>query len=210
VLNLYKVGSDGGELTQLTFSEEGKNRNPVWSPDSSMIAYNSGTDYEQPAELWIVGADGSNPQMVYDNVKLYYPPAWNPGSSLLAIPAYGGGDTEEGGGLWLVPTDGSAPWVLPGTEGWSCSDPVWSPTDDGWPLFFNGYFGDKDKYGEDPSAGLWSYTPDGGVVHVDGADWGPVWCPNGTLEAAFGFGSGSKDNPVNEVHFFQIEPDLWP
>jgi hypothetical protein len=208
MLNLYKVRSDGSDLTQLTSSEEGENRHPVWSLDSSMIAYLFFTDYQLPAELWMIGADGTHPQMLYDNAKSHGYPAWNPDGSLLAVPGYTGED-GEGGGLWLAPTDGSDPWVLPGTDGWSCYDPVWSPTDDGWPLLFYGYnSGAGDPYGKDSVSGLWAYTPGDELMHIDHAHWGPVWCPNGALQAAFGF-SLDHDDPKNEVHFFEVEPGLW-
>jgi hypothetical protein len=212
MLNLYKVRSDGSDLTQLTFSEEGENRHPVWSLDSSMIAYLFFTDYQLPAELWTVGADGTDSQMLYDNAKAHSYPAWNPDGSLVAMPGYSD-EGSDGGGLWMVPTDGSDPWALPGTDEWSCYDPVWSPTSDGWPLLFYGYHsGMGDSCGKYSVSGLWAYTPGDGLMHVDHANWGPVWCPNGRLQAAFGFTAAHEDDhdPVNAVQFFEVEPGLWP
>jgi hypothetical protein len=204
--NLFKSRPDGGDVTQLTSYSGGEMiSNPAWAPDGSGIAYYRHAEHGVPANLWVMGADGSDPREILQELRYYDPPAWSPDGAQLAVPGYYDQDSGEGGGLYLVSVDGSASSVISGTEGWSCNGVVFAPTESGWPVFFRGYDPEQKGHG-----GLWAYTPEGGVVHVDGASWGPVWCPNGTLQAAFGFQSGSKDAPVNEVYFFQVEPGLWP
>ena len=147
----------------------------------------------------MMDADGSNPHMLFEGAygnDLDHVP-WSPDGSLLAVPK-----EKEVGGLWLVPTDGSEPWVVSGTEGWQCWTPVWSPTDDGWPLFFYSDGPEQDR------VMLWYVSEAGeepqGLAY---ADWGPIWTRDGS-RLAVGFVELSGEVPQSDVYFFQSEPDF--
>jgi len=199
VFNLFKFSPDGSDRAQLTFAEEGNNIRQAWSPDGERIAYVYALEYSGPGDVWVMDADGSNPQLLFEDAYAngYDHLVWSPDGSLLAVP-------KEGGGLWLVPADGSDPWLGPGTEGWECWNPVWSPTDDGWPLFFYGYAPEKDLQM------LW-YLPEMGEEpgSLGYADWGPTWPADGS-RLAIDFTDMSGDVPETEVYFFEAEPDFWP
>jgi hypothetical protein len=211
--NVYKVRPDGSDLTQVTNNTGGDARSPAWSPDDSLIAYHLMKGPEEPAELWVT--DGTDAKMVFEGTRWHDPPAWNPRDSQIAVPGYGEGEYGHGGGLWIVSLDGSDPWMVPGTEGSTCSSPVWSPTDDGWPLLFRAYppEGEEGDGSKEEKYRLWWYTPDEGQQAMDFADvaWGPAWCLDGTQQAVFGFSTdyGSSDYQ-GAAYFFQVEPDFWP
>ncbi len=62
---LFSVGVDGSELTQLTDEPSGGNQGPIYSPDGQSIAFKSsrpnaaGTSNSQ---IWVIDADGGNPR----------------------------------------------------------------------------------------------------------------------------------------------------
>jgi hypothetical protein len=196
--NLYRVSPDGSERTQLTHSEEGNNIRQAWSPDGERIAYVYAPEYSGPGDVWVMDADGSNAQILFEGIYAngFDHLVWSPNGSLLAVPA-------EEGGLWLVPTDGSDPSMEPGTEGWTCWTPLWSPNEDGWPLFFYSHAPDEHL----PM--LWYLTEPGGEPWSLGyASWGPWWTADGS-HLAIGFTDYSGDEPETEVLFFPAEPDFW-
>jgi hypothetical protein len=235
--NLFKARLDGSDLTQLTSNQTGYNSSAAWSPDGSRIAYTFYTDYEQPAELRVMNADGSNQRQVLPQVG-YGAPLWSRDSSYLVVSGYGEGEYGQSGGLWFVPLDGSDSWQAPGSAGWSCWNPTWSPTATGWPLFFHGYGAQSgadsghSKPGSSTfSKGLQGYGVEGGryggpgaggglsgiwwlsqdsdaPTYFSSADWGPVW---GGDRVAFGYVQGeSGENRQTTVYFYQTEPAFWP
>ena len=62
---LFSVGVDGSDLTQLTDEPSGGNQGPIYSPDGQSIAFKSnrpnaaGTANSQ---IWVIDADGGNPR----------------------------------------------------------------------------------------------------------------------------------------------------
>jgi len=199
-LDLYRVRPDGSDMTPLTSDGAGwYNIRQAWSPDGSQIAYVHTDDYMGPGDVWVMNADGTDAHMLFEDIygNGYHHLTWSPDGSSLAVPA-------AEGGLYVVPVDGSDPWIVPGTEGWDCWLPSWSPTDDGWPLFFHGY---------DPSgglSGLW-YTSGAadGPLYITPAEWGPAWSPDGS-HAAIGFADYTGDMPSGTIYIFQTYPDFWP
>jgi len=198
-VDLYVAHPDGSDLTRLTFDGIGwYNIRQAWSPQGDRIAFVHTDDYNGPGEVWVINADGTDAQMLFDGIygEGYDHLAWSPDGTSLAVPA-------ADGGLYIVPVDGAQPWIVPGTEEWYCWSPVWSPTEDGWPLFFY-------SRGPDDVKGLW-YVMDGsgGPSYLAGADWGPVWSPDGD-RAAVGFTDYTGDMPTTEIYFLQTCPDFWP
>jgi hypothetical protein len=192
---LAKVRPDGSEATSLVSVDEGYISRAVWAPDSSQVTYvHPRGGYENPGDLWIVGADGLDPtQLLTATVVPYSSLAWDPNQSLIAVSGFDGG-------VWLVPPDGSDPWIVPGTEGASWYDATWSPTASGWPLMFL-------RSGEYS----WYYASagDAEAMRYATAKW-MGWCPGETPTAVFGQFGGTDAEPWAGVYYFDIEPDFWP
>jgi Tol biopolymer transport system component len=136
--SINKTRPDGSELTHLTAPDTGYNSRSAWSPDGTQVAYaqvtgapNMESAYHQPANLWVVGADGSNPQMIFEGMSPgSLPLAWSPDGKWIAV------DTADKQ-LWLVSPDGKEKQMLAGAvENASLGYLMWSPTATGWPLLY--------------------------------------------------------------------------
>ena len=110
---------------------------PVWSPDGKRIAFEHLGDGDmQPAQVFVMNADGSNLHRVSVNPgQIHYAesdPAWSPDGKSLAYWSYGYGIviTDADGGS-PQPVFSDFPLVAYGTK------PAWSP--DGASLFFGSF-----------------------------------------------------------------------
>jgi Tol biopolymer transport system component len=69
--DIFTVHPDGTDRVKLTSSQDGTySFGPMWSPDSSRLLFIRGSGQvldRQPAELWIVEADGTDPVQVFDS-----------------------------------------------------------------------------------------------------------------------------------------------
>ena len=80
--DIYTVPIDGGEATALT-QGIAWNYQPRYSPDGLRIAFIS--DREGGDNLWVMGADGSNPRsLTEEKDNLLHTPAWSPDGHYLA------------------------------------------------------------------------------------------------------------------------------
>lgn len=76
-LQLWLVRSDGSEAHPLTQAGDYNHHNFAWSPDGKQLAFMrfNQTVLTDPAELWLIDADGSHP---IELVKGGYAPQWIP------------------------------------------------------------------------------------------------------------------------------------
>ncbi len=72
--DIYKVRSDGAELTNLS-NTPGNNFMPDWSPDGSRIVFTSERDGNR--ELYVMNADGSNQVQITDSSADEVRPRWS-------------------------------------------------------------------------------------------------------------------------------------
>jgi len=116
--------TDGtGSSTLVRGSAERSPADPAWSPDGREIAYRAGAPSEGASQIWVIGADGANPRLIYDNPRIEGGPSWSPDGTRLAVVA--------NGSLLVMDADGSGRSVLAGTgvdstpAKWNA---VWSPS----------------------------------------------------------------------------------
>ena len=102
----------------------GNNRDPVWSPDGTRIAFISDTNTTLPSNVYVVNADGTNLVRLPDTFN-DVEPAWSPDGTKIAFAANRDGVV---GSIYTITTDGTntiqrvtnAP---PGSD----QAPAWSP-----------------------------------------------------------------------------------
>lgn len=151
--HVYRMPADGGDAENLTGdSGLALNIHPVYSPDGSEIAFIS--DRLGQNNLWIMGADGSDPRAVFTDMDIRaMEPVWTPDSEYIVVrqTSMGGGGlfeyglfmyhTDGGGGIELVPYTIEMP-------GWPSVSP------DGRYLYFHQFVGTPLPYGgQDSSVG---------------------------------------------------------
>jgi TolB protein len=124
---IYVMNADGSDQRRVTEGSE-LNWYPSWSPDGQRILFYR-LVRDAPNELWIIDADGQNPQLL---VFSSGSGAWSPDGSRVVYPD--GADID----LFVIGVDG-ADRVALGIEGfpqWGIDDPAWSP--DGSQIAFTG------------------------------------------------------------------------
>lgn len=136
---VYRMPSVGGEAICLTQNSGiALNFHPRFSPDGRRIAFVS--DRKGQENLWVMNADGSNPQPVMlDPVTRVMGPKWTPdGQAIVATRAFPtNGFQRSSERIWLFPVDGKvdAPRELTGSPfGYQTSWASLSP--DGSRLYF--------------------------------------------------------------------------
>src|SRR5262249_24128428 len=108
--HVYRVPSTGGQAESLTQSSGvALNFHPRFSPDGSRIAFVS--DRTGPNALWVMNADGSNPEPVFvDPVTRITEPSWlADGKAVVAVrnfPTYS--MHRRLARIWKFSLDGSA------------------------------------------------------------------------------------------------------
>jgi Tol biopolymer transport system component len=140
VNQVYSVNPDGSALAQLTH-DAGGSAFPVWSPDGTKIAIDGGPS---PAGIYIMNADGTNPQRVTDPALFL---SWSGDGSKLAYVRQGNNNAPD---IFTINANGTGETNIT-SDPISDFAPSWSP--DGTKIVFI-------KSG-DPSAGVWTMNADG-------------------------------------------------
>ncbi len=118
--DLWRVSRSGGDAVRLT-SSTGRESNPHFSPDGSMIAFSG--QYEGSTDVFVVPVEGGQPKRLTwhpgaDNVMCWAPD----GNSVIFISSRMGFPTQESR-FFTVPVDGGMPepLVVPRAAGGSIS-----------------------------------------------------------------------------------------
>ena len=117
--DIYVIHADGTNLLRVT-AQETRELEPCWSPDGSMIAYQS----QRPS--WVIyaaNADGTNELQVTNGLS--WSPSWSPDGEAIAYSA--------GAAIHQVSLVRGAAELL--TQGGTCGRPNWSP--DGQSIAFH-------------------------------------------------------------------------
>lgn len=191
--DIWTAEADGSDARQLT-GDGSIDAEPVFSRDGRSIAYWSRASIDQPWDLRVMDADGSDGLVIATGIDgsstaLTHPaaPVWSPEGDRMIFDAFVPELTGAAAGcpsydgqfcgsrLFTAATDGSG-FARIGDPDLDARSPAWSPTGD--LIVFGGAQGDM--------PGLYAMDPSGGDVQrigqVSGVDWSFIvnsWSPDG-------------------------------
>jgi Tol biopolymer transport system component len=206
---IWTMAADGSLQTRVVRVDGANLSQPAFSPDGRQIVYvrwPTAPVKWQEADLWIVGADGSNAHLLAHDTELDWIPAWSPDGAWIAFtsraaqaqpaaaqvaqPQPGGPPVvlaNDAGGwrTYLIRANGSDRHAL--TTGGQALAPVWSP--DGQRLAYHGTRdGNLDVFVANADG-----TGEQRITDDPAADWSPAWSPDGTKLAFTSNRSGNDD-----------------
>ena len=182
-LSIWSMNHDGSSPTRLTDDKSRGERlpnftpvydsSPVWSPDGTKIAFISNRNYL--FSLYVMNADGSNAQLVTDQVLDPGETSWSPDGRKIAFSAgarFTIGMGKPSIAIYVINVDGGGIAKLTPDSGVNGS-PAWSP--DGKQIAF---VSDRDG---DGTRKIWMMNADGSNQRSTGILGGqPAWSPDGT------------------------------
>jgi Tol biopolymer transport system component len=168
--NIYAVNSDGTGQVPVTSSSDSAYAS--WSADSSKIVY-ARTAGGSDMNIWVVEADGTEPDQLTANVQQEVQPTWSPAGDRIAFLRYNGGAGYRYD-LWSMAPAGANQGSLGAGDVYGVSPLAWSPN------------GSKLAYRVQVSATdfeVWTMNADGSSkVNVSDSpanDGTPRWSPDG-------------------------------
>jgi len=194
---IWVMNPDGTNQHALT--DNGSNdADPAWSPDGSMLAFESVTG--NAFNLYLINADGTGlRQLTYSTRHTDVQPAWSPDGGWIAFSRQ---DMQGRGGIWKVDVAGTTLKRLTGEESQN-SHPSWSP--DGSTIAF-----ETDRPG---SHDLYLMDPDGAnkrplLSTPTIQEENPNWSPDGTRIAFDSCPSSSYPCPGSaDYNIFLVNVD---
>jgi len=143
---------------------------PAFSPDGQKIVFERWSPGPEIFQIWVMGADGSNPHALTSGPAGNYAPVFSPDGKQIVYGHY----TNKSSQVWLMNADGSNPHQLTSPVGMFDSYPRFSP--DGTHIAFTRCHG-----GQCP---VWIMASDGSGAHQvtdsSATDGRPDFSPDGT------------------------------
>jgi Tol biopolymer transport system component len=122
--DIWTIGVDGTNQTNLTNTTTHSEAEPVWSPDGTKIAF-ARIAHPPPAtdnfDIYVMNPDGTGVTQVTTNPDRDWLPDWAPDGSRIAYKAEG----AEGGGIFTIDADGTGRTLL--VSDGNALSPTWSP-----------------------------------------------------------------------------------
>ena len=181
-VELWTVNTDGGITDPELLTSHGNDRlrGPVWSPDSSSVAYvrEKSGNIDDREQLWVVSSDGEGRQQLASGFAIGSP-KWSPDGARMTYENVEIGRSEE---IWTVDADGTHEKRLTEHSD-AATSPAWSP--DGARIAYVVDWMD-----------LWTMNADGTdqrlLYEGEIAVQSPAWSPDGSRVA---FTLGRRSNP---------------
>jgi TolB protein len=185
---IYTMNADGSSLSRLT-NNSADDIDPVWSPDTSKIAFESRRDGN--SEVYVMNADGTGQVNLTNRPGSGFAgfdaePAWSPDGTKIAFRTYRDGSPAQAE-IYVMNADGTNPTRLTNNAAVD-GMPDWSP--DGTKIAF---WSLRSGNGE-----VWVANADGSGVATDltnnsGQDQEPAWSPDGTKIAFTSERDGNRE-----------------
>lgn len=135
--SILLFADNGQRISSASGQVPGNPTNPDWSPDGTQLTFGA-TDDNGRDDLWIVNADGSEPQLVFDcesTCEYIDDPAWSPNGQEIAVCKLVAEGDDHVGSLLSIDIESGAQTTLFTPEPFDfCAGPRWSP--DGEALVF--------------------------------------------------------------------------
>ena len=182
--DVWIMRADGTDVRPVILSATADERYPVLSPDGTRIAFTSnrdGNDYE----IYVAGADGSNPRALTDHPGYDSAPSWSPDGQQIAFERGAVLDDDPSKDIWVMAADGTGQHQLTATAGVD-EGPAWAPAGDAI-AFTSGRQGTPDIF----RMGVDGSNPQP-VVTLEGLQESPDWQ---ALPRATGPGPGPGPTP---------------
>jgi Tol biopolymer transport system component len=115
---IHIMSDKGGRVTPLL-----DGNNPQWSPDGTRIVFDR--VYAGNKDVWVMGADGSNPQRLTTHIAVDEEPTWSPDGTKIAFRSARTGVSE----VFVMNADGSSETRVTYCDALAsqCTGPAWSP-----------------------------------------------------------------------------------
>lgn len=84
-MNLYTMKADGTDVQQVTYTTQGYNGGPFFSPDNKKILFRA--DYDKPdyLQIYAINTDGSQLRQLTHNDAVNWAPYWYPNGKVIAF-----------------------------------------------------------------------------------------------------------------------------
>ena len=216
--SIYVIATDGSEPVPVIRDTDRWDL-PVWSPDSTRLAYSTATRYSEGIEsnhIAVVNADGDGAESLTSDHETLGEgravcPAWSPDGTHIAFAGRPGGESGDLE-IWVMDADGaSITQLTDNLDSEGC--PLWSP--DGTRLLYTIY---RDLDEIFPPTEIWVMDADGtGQRMLAERGESPAWSPNGSRIAYVSDRDGDREifvmaaDGTNQTQLtFNNDEDLAP